>query len=254
MKNIFNSEFVDKVEVIQDYIENFDSKGELFGNGKRNKIKLFELEGKVINIKSFKIPHLINKIAYKYFRKTKARRSYEYATALLAKGIGTPQPIAYFENSNFIGLNDSYYVSEHLECDLTFRELVQIPDYPDYDNILRQFVKFTFKLHEAGIEFLDHSPGNTLIKKCTDGVYQFYLVDLNRMIFHHKMDFEQRIRNFSRLTSQKKMIEVISNEYSKLYKEKSENEIFDSMWKATTKFQEEFKRKKRLKNKLKFWK
>ena len=68
------------------------------------------------------------------------------------------------------------------------------------------------------------------------------------------MDFEQRMRNFSRLTSQKKMIEVMSNEYSKLYKEKSENEIFDSMWKATTKFQEEFKRKKRLKNKLKFWK
>jgi hypothetical protein len=44
------------------------------------------------------VPHLINKIVYKKFRKSKARRSYEYATLLLDKGIGTPQPIAFLEN------------------------------------------------------------------------------------------------------------------------------------------------------------
>jgi hypothetical protein len=41
-----------------------------------------------------------------------------------------------------IGLRDSYYVSEHLETELTFRELVEVPDYPDHENILRQFTKF----------------------------------------------------------------------------------------------------------------
>jgi hypothetical protein len=115
---ILNPSFkIAKKEIIFN-INNFDSEGILFGDGQRNKIKLFELEGKTINIKSFKIPHLINKIAYKYFRKSKARRSFEYATTLLEKGIGTPQPIAYFENYDIIGLKDSYYVSEHLNCDL----------------------------------------------------------------------------------------------------------------------------------------
>ena len=99
-------------------IGNFTTTGILFGDGQRNKIKLFELEGKTINIKSFKIPNLKNKIAYKYFRKSKARRSFEFATILLEKGIGTPQPIAYFENHDFIGLKDSYYISEHLQYDL----------------------------------------------------------------------------------------------------------------------------------------
>ena len=84
------------------FITVFNTSGILFGDGQRNKIKLFELEGKTINIKSFKVPNLINKIAYKYFRKSKARRSFEYATTLLEKGIGTPQPIAYFENFDFI--------------------------------------------------------------------------------------------------------------------------------------------------------
>ncbi|MGM8361083.1 lipopolysaccharide kinase InaA family protein [Flavobacterium sp. ARAG 55.4] len=239
---------------VLDKINNFDSQGILFGSGKRNKIKLFELEGKTINIKSFKIPHLINKIAYKYFRKTKARRSYEYATVLLEKGIGTPQPIAYFENYDGIGLKESYYVSEHLVTELTFRELVTNPNYPDYSNILRQFTQFTFQLHEKGIEFLDHSPGNTLIKKGSEGQYLFFLVDLNRMNFHQSMNFHQRMNNFRRLTPQKGMITVMSNEYSKLYTEKTEAEIFNKMWELTNNFQEEFYRKKRLKKKLKFWK
>jgi len=241
-----------KVSIL-DKIANFDAAGELFGNGDRNKIKLFDLDGKTINIKSFKIPNIINKIAYKYFRKSKARRSFEYATILLEKGIGTPEPIAHLENFTAIGIRDSYYVSEHLAADLTYRELVEIPDYPDRDTILRQFTQFSFGLHEKGIEFLDHSPGNTLIKKKENGDYEFFLVDLNRMEFHESMTFEMRMKNLCRLTPLKEMVAVMSNEYAKLYHE-TEQKTFDTLWKFTADFQEQFYRKKRLKKKLKFWK
>lgn len=233
---------------------NFNSEGILFGDGKRNKIKIFEIEGKNINIKSFKIPHLINKIAYRYFRKSKARRSYEYATVLLEKGIGTPKPIAYFENYNSIGLKDSYYVSEHLQCDLTFRELVDIPDLHDHENILRQFVRFSFDLHEKGIEFLDHSPGNTLIKKNAKENYDFFLVDLNRMNFHDNMYFNLRMRNLSHLTSDKQMIAIMSNEYAKHYTVQTEELIFEKICFYTNDFQNRLRRKRLLKKKLKFWK
>ena len=215
---------------------------------------MFDLETKTINIKSFKIPHLINKIAYRYFRKSKARRSFEFANRLLELGVGTPQPIAYFENYNLIGLEKSFYISEHLECDLTFRELVEIPDYPDHENILRQFTRFSFDLHQKGIEFLDHSPGNTLIKKNAEGNYDFFLVDLNRMNFHDSMDFDSRMKNLSHLTPKKEMIAVMSNEYSKAYPAQSEAEIFEKMWFYTNDFQERFAKKRRLKKKLKFWK
>lgn len=253
MSLVINKEFKSGEIELRNYIQNFNSKGVLFCDGKRNKIRLFELGGEKINIKSFKIPNLINKIAYKYFRKSKARRSYEYATALLEKGIGTPQPIAYFENYDWLGLKDSYYVSEHLETELTFRELVTMPDYPGHENILRQFSKFSFDLHEKGIEFLDHSPGNTLIKKVSENQYNFYLVDLNRMNFHESMNFDLRMKNLSRLTPKKEMIKVMSNEYSKWYTEKTEAEIFEKMWKATNDFQLRFQRKKARKKKILFW-
>lgn len=239
--------------LLVEYIQFFDTKGKDFVIGQRNQIKLFDLDGQTINIKSFKVPHFINKIAYKYFRKSKAKRSFEFANKLLELGIGTPKPIAFAEFSSALGLEKSFYVSEQLQCDLTYRELVEIPDYPDHENILRQFTRFSFDLHEKGIEFIDHSPGNTLIKKNNKGNYDFFLVDLNRMEFHSSLTFEQRMKNLRRLTPVKEMVAVMSNEYAKLYTE-SEQKTFETLWKYTADFQEQFYRKKRLKKKLKFWK
>lgn len=229
-------------------IKNFNESGVLFGDGKRNKIKLFEVDGKTINVKSFKIPNLVNSVIYKYFRKSKAKRSFEFATLLIEKGIGTPEPIAYFENLSWLGLQDSYYVSEHLASELTFRELVQIPEYPENELILRQFTQFCCLLHEKGIEFKDHSPGNTLIKKDSNGSYSFYLVDLNRMEFHQIMSFELRMKNLCRLTPKKEMIEIMANEYANCSGE-NEAVVFSALWKYTTEFQQKFHRKRALKQK-----
>lgn len=251
MKMVFDKSYESQKKTIKGFVENFETSGEQFGDGDRNTIKLFPLGKQTVNIKSFKVPNIFNQVAYKYFRKSKAQRSYEYANRLLSEGIGTPQPIAYFEFPTLLLFKKSYYVSEHLPCDLTYRELTTNFDYPDYEEILRAFTRFTFRMHEKNILFLDHSPGNTLIKK-VNGQYEFYLVDLNRMRFK-PLDFETRIKNFSRLTPNKFMVEIMSDEYAKLCNENYEK-VFDLMWKSTEIFQRKFWRKQRLKKKLKFWK
>ena len=109
--------------------------------------------------------------------------------------------------------------------------------------ILKQFTHFTFNLHEKGIEFLDHSPGNTLVKKQQDGNYEFYLVDLNRMNFHTTMSFKTRMKNLSRITPSEAWVRIISSEYSKLYG-KNEEEVFYLMWKYNLKFQNKVNFKK----------
>lgn len=234
---------------IERIIHSFENEGEDFVIGNRNKLKLFDLNGEKINVKSFKKPNLVNQIAYKYFRKSKAQRSFEYAEILLNKGIKTPKPIGYFENFGAFGIKDSYYASEQLKANFTLRALVDDDQFPDYENILRKFTQFTFDLHQQGIEFKDHSPGNTLIVDKGDGNYDFYLVDLNRMTFHSDMTFEQRIKNLGRLTPHQKMVKIISDEYAKLYKMDAET-FFDHFWEATCKFQYRFFRKKILKSKL----
>lgn len=253
MKYLIHNKFKDLQERIVFLIDHFLIEGKILVNGQRNAIKLFEVEGITLNIKSFKRPNLFNKIVYRYFRKSKARRSFEFASKLMEMQIGTPQPVAFFENYDFVGLKESYYACEHLENVFEFREIVQNEAFENRDFIIRKFTQFTFEMHEKGIEFLDHSPGNTLIYKNTDGSYSFFLVDLNRMKFHETIDFKTRMKNLSKITHKKDMIEVMSNEYAKL-SNGDETTIFETMWGLTADFQYRFHRKKRIKKKLKFWK
>lgn len=231
-------------------IQHFDSEGETFVVGKRNVIKLFRYEDMIVNVKSFKKPSLLFGFIYKFFRKSKAKRSYEYAKILEDKKIGTPKPIAYFENNSALVLKESYYISEHLVPDFIFRDLFDVY-VEDLENILIQFTQFCFKLHESGIEFLDHSPGNTLIKMISPKKYEFFLVDLNRMNFHEMMDFKTRMKNLNRITPSKEWIKIISKEYARLYG-RSENEVFTVLWKEVEKFQGKSKIKSVIKRAIKF--
>ncbi len=250
MKKVFHPKYQDSELDIDGFIESFDSSGEYIIDA-RNKLKLFQLNDVVVNIKSFKVPNLINQIVYRFFRKGKAQRSFEYAEKLKELGIGTPQPIAYYENSSGLLFKRSFYVSEQLEYDLTYRELINDFHYPDYENILRAFTRFTYELHEKGIRFLDHSPGNTLIVK-RENTYDFFLVDLNRMNFG-TLDFETRIKNFSRLTTHKSVVEVMSDEYAKCSGKKYDT-VFDLMWKSSLDFNRMLYRRRDLKMKVFFWK
>ena len=208
-KRSLHKDFNGYSNFLDDITANFDTKGTAFGNQDRNTLKLFKLEDKTLNVKSFRIPNYINQIAYKYFRKSKAQRSFEYANKLIKLNIGTPQPVAYYEFTTLLLFKKSFYISEHLKYDLTYRELTTDLNYPNHEDILRAFTRFTFKLHENGVRFLDHSPGNTLIR-LNNGDYKFFLVDLNRMVFK-SLYFETRIKNFSRLTVHKSMVEIMSD-------------------------------------------
>jgi len=248
MKIIFNTNYVKYKSDIIDLVNDFNRSGTELGNQKRNTIKLFNIGKSKINIKSFKSPNFINSLIYDTFRKSKAQRSYEYANKLINLDVLTPLPIAYIQNSSFLRLKQSYYISEHLDYDFTFREISRDLSFDDSVNALKAFTRFTYNLHEKGINFLDHSPGNTLIKKDRNS-YDFYLVDLNRMEFK-QMTLLDRMKNFSRLSHSKEVVKIMSYEYAKCIG-KSDNYIYDLMWKEIMIFRNKVNRKRKLKSILK---
>lgn len=242
---------MDQKEALLDLVRHFDEKdGDNVGDGDRNVIKAFSLNGIRVNVKSFKVPNLINKIVYRFVRKSKAERSYSNASRLLKMQIGTPEPIGYVESYQGPFFHKSYYISEQLEVDFTFRSLIHDPSMERREEIIRKFTHFTHRLHENRVLFKDHSPGNTLILLQGEEVL-FYLVDLNRMEFRN-LSYEERIENFSRLTPLKDMIRIMSEEYAPLIGRPFE-EVFEDMWNKTEAFQQRFHRKRRLKKKLLFW-
>ena len=220
----------------QSAMDGFSANQEFVTKGERNVIKKVEIAGKFYNIKKFKTPGFFQGLVYRFLRKSKARRSFEHASRLIELGINTPFPVCFSETFS-VGLKESYYFSKHMEYDFDFRVLNHNPKWPDRNEILRQVARFTFKLHENNINFLDHSPGNTLIVNKGGGNYEFYLIDLNRMRFE-PMSFEQRMKNFRRLWLSKHMINVMADTYAEL-----SNNTFELTHSLMTKYSRAFQKK-----------
>ena len=186
----------------------------------RNEVKVFKVGNHQLNVKAFKVPNLINRFVYVYFRGSKAERSYRYARNFLSLGIETPMAVGFAECTENGLLTKSYYVSLHLSYNYTLREVLDFK-VELRDEILRQWVLFTYeKLHKNGIFHLDYSPGNTLITK-ENGLYHFSVVDLNRMTFGH-IDFNKGLSNFCRLGVDPSTLRLIGREYALLRGENPE--------------------------------
>ncbi len=246
VKITIHPNYTHQQEALSQVADSFFEKGTLLFKGSRNSIKKDYLGDEEINIKFFQKPGLVKSIIYSFFKDSKAKRSFDYASYLIDNKLLTPFPIAYIEERNSFGLlGKSYYICQHINYDFTFRELIHQPLFPDRNEILEQFTEFTFKLHEAKINFLDHSPGNTLIIKKADKKYDFYLIDLNRMKFE-SLSIAQRMDNFKKLWLSKRMIQIIAKKYAALAQH-PEEEIERLLMQFSTQFKRKAARKKYIK-------
>lgn len=211
---------------------------------KRNIIKIVNFDEKKYVIKSFKVPNLVNKFAYRFLRASKAKRSYINAKKLIKLGINTPKPICYSENFTLL-LNRSYYISEYFDFDFEIRDVLNDNNFNDRENILKEFVKFSYNLHQKGVYHIDYSPGNVLIKILKNR-YEFALVDLNRMNFINFSD-ELRFKNLSRFSAIDEDTEFIAKEYAKI-SGIDEDFAIKTLKKYDDKHQQYRENKKRLKN------
>lgn len=241
-------DYADKKQELLRLVATFEAEGDVVVKGSRNTIKTNDLDGEKVNIKFFRKPGLLNSFIYSLIRPTKARRSFEYAQYLLKHHVLTPHPIAYIEEKAGGRLGSSYYICRHIDYDFTFRELIHDPLFPERELILEQFTAFTYRMHEAKINFLDHSPGNTLIVKRGEGHYEFYLIDLNRMKFGD-MSIEARMDNFKKLWPSRTMVKIIAKEYAAL-SGKSFEKLHTMLLQSSLAFKRKINKKKYLKRKL----
>lgn len=157
----------------------------------RNTLFHTAVNGTDLSIKSFKVPAIYNRVAYTFFRKGKARRSYEHAMELLQLGIPTPEPVAYIETFRNGLLHRSYYVCLMIPgaCDVRRWE-----ERPDSDIIADGVARIMAQLHAAGVLHLDFTPGNILC----DSAHRFFLIDINRMKFN-ETSRKRLLENFDKI-------------------------------------------------------
>jgi serine/threonine protein kinase len=195
---------------INNYFKNSDDV--LFD--KRNIIKIVELDKQKYVVKSFKKPHLLNQVVYRFFRDSKAKRSYSNTIKLQELGVNVPNAIGYIEYNLPCRLQSSYFVSEFYDYDFEIRDELNSSDFDDRERILEEFASFSYDLHQKRVYHIDYSPGNVLIKK-QNSSYEFAIIDVNRMKFI-EFDNELRFKNLSRFSTSLEDLELIAYTYAKV--------------------------------------
>lgn len=196
--------------------ERFEQEGETIYVA-RNTLKVLETGGIRMCVKSFKRPHILNKLVYAFFRKPKAERSYTYARRFQEMGIGTPEPVAFIAYRKGAGLTDSYYICLHLEEAITVRGIKELPA-EEQDEAYEGIASFTYDFHRKGVYFTDHSAGNTLITRDKEGGFRYALVDLNRTRFGDSpVSYKKGLKNLSMLELPPERLQVIARKYASLW-------------------------------------
>jgi hypothetical protein len=181
----------------------------------RNELKVITHKNIDTVVKAFKVPNIINQFAYAYLRGSKAKKSYENAMQLIDLNIETPEPIGYIEFYENGLLKESFFISLHQPYNFLIREPLYEADFEDRENIIEQFAKFTYELHQKNIFHKDYSAGNTLVMKKEDGHYHFSIVDINRMQFR-EINLNLAMENFNKLWGNEPTLTIIAKAYAKI--------------------------------------
>lgn len=196
-------------DVIHKIPESFSFVGEEVYNG-RNDVRLVNVDGIILAIKSFKRITLANRYIFATVRKSKARRAYEHSELLIQKEITSPQSVAYINCYKYGMLYHSYYVSLYTSY-LPFMDILQLP-LSEAEPALKAFARFIYKVHKAGIFHKDLTIGNILYA-CKDNQWDFSLIDTNRMQFH-PYTFKRGMVNLNRLALPVETVGIIAAEYA----------------------------------------
>lgn len=190
----------------------FSQTGEIIYDA-RNQIRRFEAGELVVCVKRFHQPHFLNRIIYSYFKRSKARRSYENGMYLLQHGIGTPEPVAYIEQKKWGFLGYSYLVTLQSRLTRLNREFT-LNYTPELDATIRPLARFTAKMHDAGGVHYDYSPGN-ILWDYVDGVCQFEVIDINRMRVGRPVTMKEGAESLRRICAKTSFFVTFADEYAK---------------------------------------
>ena len=210
MKIVINPVYKNLESFVSNIPELFDQEGELVYIA-RNQLKHFNVEGYDVIVKRYREPHLVNRIAYTYFRPSKAKRAYEYAFKLLKLGVDSPAPIAYIEQYKSGLLTYGYFVSVYEKNYSVIRDFMS--GIQTDELLLKALSLYIADLHAKGILHLDMSPGNILYLKEADN-YHFTLIDINRMQFLPSVSTIKRYKSFKRLAENESVLTIIAKLYA----------------------------------------
>lgn len=202
----------------------FGRQGQMLYEG-RNIVKAVTLADTSVVVKHFKHLNIAQSIVYTFFKKSKAERSYLYASMMRQRGVLTPQEVSYVEIKRYALLTDCYFIS--MPCYLP--PLSSILRKEDFDRgIAHQLGVAIAKWHEMGVLHGDLNLTNILYETDNNGHFRFWLIDTNRSTFDNATYFNC-INNIMRLSHDRHLLQYVVTTYAETRGWEVEKTVADVM-------------------------
>ncbi|MBR6251106.1 MAG: hypothetical protein IKR17_07940 [Bacteroidales bacterium] len=215
-KICINSNYSDNAALVA-FVNNIDEEmnrgGELLFSG-RNTVKRFVINGfdEPIVVKRFRKPNALNSLIYGNLRTSKAKRAYENAFELIARGFFTPTPFAYVEQRHCGRMGYCFFLTSEC-CDDHIGSKLSPPIYDT--TIADAFAEFVAQLHTKGVLHYDLNSTNVLYN-IDNGKISFSLIDINRMKFFRsgsEMPMRDAFENLTLFTGEKDIFTYVATKY-----------------------------------------
>lgn len=193
--------------------QQFEAGGEVI-YAKRNVIKQFEVGGETWIAKRYKVPNLIQRMAYTFWRKSKAERAYLFAGRLRSIGIDTPEGIAYVECKRRGLFAESYFLCTACHHPPLFDVLVGEPQFDP--QLATALAAFFVEMHGKGFLHGDPNLDNILYHRDCEGRFRFTVIDTNRSTFKSAPTRAECLDNLKRITHRRDLLQDVVCEYARL--------------------------------------
>ncbi len=129
----------------------------------------------------------------------KADKAWSGAMACLARNVRTPFPMAWLERRSMGVVAESWFVAAEEPDAVEIRGLFRTLPAEDLDRLVAGLAAFLRMCHDRGILHRDLSDGNILVRRPRPGVFEFALIDTNRIRVRTGISAPARVRNLVRL-------------------------------------------------------
>ena len=158
---------------------------------------------------------------YDFKKGSKAERSFKAANFLKSRGVGTPQPIAYFDCWEGSRLVESFYLSDYLESLVSFKSAL-IQAYQERADCrflvakLDHIASAIRRMHDVGFWHRDLGNQNMEFQVSGDGEWgEVQFIDLNRGRIREVLSLKERAQDFSRMRLPSAFLNVLARIYWK---------------------------------------
>ncbi|THF57657.1 BUD32 family EKC/KEOPS complex subunit [Pseudothauera rhizosphaerae] len=151
------------------------------------------------------VKHHLHKKLLDRLKPSKARRSWNGASELLRRGLGSAAPVAWFEQRSGRDLTLNWYTCEYVPGDTSIGKLFSAytrgeePAGFPAQTVYARLADFLLRMHGRGIFFRDLSGGNILVSAAAPGEPDFALIDTARIrLYPQGVPLRQRLSDLAR--------------------------------------------------------